>query len=376
MRKTSVFLEACIGLDPESPKSWSGSLRSLLAAMRDAHRLDRVYSLKIPTFKRGLILAKNYTRNRALWRTQYYFDLAYRNAVTGLAAKTKYEGDLALQFGALFSLPQAFPGKQCISMHDGNLAERDKSGFGLVGVSRARINTALRYEEQAAQNMSAICTLSEYLRQSFIRNYHVHPDRVFNIGGGVNLREIPPPLPEKDYSRQRFLFVGVDFVRKGGPQLLDAFRIVRQTVPQAELHIVGPPEIPEELPGVIFHGHLSKNDPEQKSRLESLFRDASLFVMPSLYEPFGIAPLEAMLYELPCLVTDDWALKEFVTPGINGLLVQKGSVDDLAAKMLELLLDPDQLARLGRQGRATVLPQYTWPAVVKRLGKVMDSLAP
>ncbi len=374
MRKTAVFLEAFIGLDPESPKTWSGIVPFLLAAMRGADRLDRTYSLALPPVKRGVLLAKNYSRDRAVWRRHYYFDPAYRNAVTSLAAKTGYAGDFSLQFGALFSSPEAFPGKHCMSMHDGNLAERVNSDFGLTGVSRKRIDDALRYEEHVAQGMTAICTLSEYLRQSFIRNYRVSPDKVFNVGGGINLREIPPVDAGKDYANGQILFIGAEFVRKGGPQLLEAFGIVRASAPGAVLHLVGPTEIPEVPPGVVFHGHLSKKNPEHKAVLDGLFRDCSLFVMPSLYEPYGIAPLEAMLYGMPCLVTDAWALGELVTPGQNGALVEKGSVEDLAAKMLALLKDPEELARMGRAGRDMVLPRYTWPAVVERLGAVMDSL--
>ena len=47
--------------------------------------------------------------------------------------------------------------------------------------------------------------------------------------------------------------------------------------------------------------------PEQRARLETLFRRCCLFVMPSRYELFGIAPLEAMVNQIPCLVTNRWA---------------------------------------------------------------------
>ena len=52
--------------------------------------------------------------------------------------------------------------------------------------------------------------------------------------------------------------------------------------------------IPLELAGgVRYHGFLSKSDPKDVEKLRELFRTCSLFVLPSLYEPFGIAPLEA-----------------------------------------------------------------------------------
>jgi glycosyltransferase involved in cell wall biosynthesis len=108
--------------------------------------------------------------------------------------------------------------------------------------------------------------------------------------------------------------------------------------------------------------------------LESLFRDCTLFVLPSLYEPFGIAPLEAMLYQLPCLVTDAWALRETVIPGFNGDLVAKGSVEGLAEKLLQLLSKPEALATMGRQGRERVLRDYTWSAVVDRMSAAIRTV--
>jgi glycosyltransferase involved in cell wall biosynthesis len=93
-----------------------------------------------------------------------------------------------------------------------------------------------------------------------------------------------------------------------------------------------------------------------------------------LYEPFGIAPLEAMLYQLPCLVTDAWAFRETVSAGFNGDRVAKGSVDDLAAKLMELLTNSDQLAVMGKQGRDLVLRKYTWSAVVDRISNAMGQI--
>ncbi|MGA1983716.1 MAG: glycosyltransferase family 4 protein [Acidobacteriaceae bacterium] len=347
---------------------------SLVNAMDNAGILDCAAGIKVSPLRNSFLLAKNFNRNRAVWRSHYYFDPAYRRALTQSAKRISVSSPFLLQIGHMFSLPEAFPDKKCISYHDGNLAERLKSGLGLEGISQQRIDQAMRYEEQVAGQMDAIFTFSEYLRQSFIKDYRVPAERVFNVGGGVNLSEIPPVNLDKDYTTPCILFIGIEFIRKGGPQLLEAFRMVHETLPAAELHIVGPAKLENPPPGVVFHGRLSKADPEQKQKLESLFRKASLFVLPSLYEPFGIAPLEAMLYQLPCLVTDAWALREIVTPGVNGALASRGSVDDLATKMLELLANPEGLATMGREGRGLVLGSYTWDAVANRMAEATKSL--
>ena len=378
MRELTVFVGGSTGSDPYSSKTWSGSSPFFIKALDQAGLLDKAVGLKLPSLQNYSYLAKNFTPDRAIWRKHFYFDPAYRRALTRTARNIPVEGPFCLQIGHMFSLPEAFPNHKCISYHDGNLPELLNSGFGVEGVSRKRIDQALRYEEETAQQMTAIFTFSEYLRQSFIRDYHCSPDKVFNVGGAVNLTEIPAAVPNKDYTSNRILFIGTEFTRKGGPQLIEAFCTARQSIPTAELHIVGPAQLPTQIkdlpPGVVFHGRLSKSDPTQRQTLESLFRDCTLFTLPSLYEPFGIAPLEAMLYQLPCLVTDAWALREHVTPGINGDLVQKGSAEDLAAKLTHLLSNPDHLAAMGQRARDQALTRYTWSAVVDRMSQVLKTL--
>jgi starch synthase len=372
--KLTVFIGGGLGSDPRSSKTWSGSGLFFLNALNRAGMLDQAVGIKVPRLRNSFLLAKNFNLNRSIWRSHYYFDPVYRRALTQTAAKVSVTGPYLLQLGHWYSLPDAFPHLKCLSYHDGNLAGRLSSGFGFKGISRVRIDQALRYEEQAAGQMAAIFTMSEYVRQSFIDDYHVPPERVFNVGAGINLTDFPPSNPKKDYTAPRILFIGIEFVRKGGPQLLQAFRIVRDALPAAELHIVGPAKLEDPPPGVVFHGHLSKANPEEKQKLESLFHDSTVFVMPSLYEPFGIAPLEAMLYQLPCLVSDAFALRETVIPGFNGDLVPQGSVDAIATKLLELLSSPERLVTMGQQGRDLVLRQYTWSAVADRMSAAIKGI--
>jgi glycosyltransferase involved in cell wall biosynthesis len=375
MREVTVFVGGSTGSDPYSPKTWSGTAPRILKAMEAESLLDHAVGIKVPRFPNSLLMLKNFARDRGVWRKHFYFDPAYRRALTRAAASVPVTSPVLMQIGHMFSLPDAFPGRPCVSYHDGNLAELLSSGFGMEGVSRRRIDQALAYEKQAANRMTAVFTFSEYLRQSFIQNYGVLPEKVFNVGGAVNLDVIPEPIPDKSYRSSQILFIGTEFARKGGPQLLQAFRIVRQSIPSAELHIVGPTQVSDLPPGAFLHGHLSKSNPEHSAKLDSLFRDASLFVLPSLYEPYGIAPLEAMLYQLPAVVTNAWALREFVTPGVTGATVEKGSVEDLATKLTQLLANPELLATMGRQAREMVLSQYTWAAVARRMAPILRRLA-
>jgi glycosyltransferase involved in cell wall biosynthesis len=337
--------------------------------------LAEAIGIKVPPVQDVLLKLRNFSPRRAVWRTHYYLDPLYRRALSDAAGDLPRlsTDSLLLQLGHMYNLRKMFPQRTCLSYHDGNLAVRLASGFGFEGISRQRLDQALRYEEATANQMDAIFTMSEYVRQSFICDFHVHPDRVHAIGGGINLDHIPPFDPFKDYSTQKILFVGSEFERKGGPQLLQAFRAIREDFQNATLHIVGPRLLSHLPPGVYFHGFLSKAVPDQLARLDALFRGATIFVLPSLYEPFGIAPLEAMLYGLPCVVSNAWALRETVHHGLSGELVPVRDADALASALMRMLSDPEKLARMGRAGRDLALKNNTWESVVKRMRLVIET---
>ncbi len=82
---------------------------------------------------------------------------------------------------------------------------------------------------------------------------------------------------------------------------------------------------------IIFKGSVSDDE------LDSLYKNASIFVMPSLYEGFGLPVLEAMSYGIPCVVSDNSSLRE-ISKG-SALLVDANDSNDIAEKMSALLND-------------------------------------
>jgi len=363
-----------IGRDPFDRRSWSTSSYFFFTALKQQGVLHRAFGVEVPAPNRYLCMAKNFSRQRKAWRMHFYMDPSYRDALTEQVRRSLGPGDFDhdfLQLGAMYNVPRLIDGRaRCYSYHDGNLAESLRSPNSPKGLSARKIDRALDYEKTVYHGLHKLFTMSEYLRQSFIDDFDVPPDRVVTVGAGINLDSVPDERPNKRYDTREVLFIGVDFARKGGWNVLEAFKRVRERCPTAKLHLVGPRElsIPAGLQaGVAFHGYLDKQDPRGQAKLAELFDRCCLFVMPSLYEPFGIAPLEAMVNQVPCIVTNKWALKEMVTPGETGELVECGSVDDLEAKLHRLLSDADALAKMGTTARNRVLASFTWNRVADRI---------
>jgi glycosyltransferase involved in cell wall biosynthesis len=98
-----------------------------------------------------------------------------------------------------------------------------------------------------------------------------------------------------------------------------------------------------------------------------------LFVLPSLYEGFGIAILEAMAAGKPVVATTAGGIPEFVEAGETGLLVEPGNAAALAEAIGCLLSDPERARQMGRRGRIRVLEQFQMSNVVRRHEQVYEA---
>jgi glycosyltransferase involved in cell wall biosynthesis len=101
--------------------------------------------------------------------------------------------------------------------------------------------------------------------------------------------------------------------------------------------------------------------------LAEWYRRAQVFVMPSFFESFGIACLEAMAFSVPVVATRAGGLPEVVEDGISGLLVPPGDPQSLAEAIITLLNDPAQRSRMGVAGHERVLESFTPDCVVSQM---------
>ena len=93
----------------------------------------------------------------------------------------------------------------------------------------------------------------------------------------------------------------------------------------------------------------------------------ALFVLPSLYEPFGIVFAEAMSYKLPCIGTNTYAMPEIIDEGKSGYLVPIDDSTMLANRIISILKSPDTAKEMGNNGYIKYLQNYTWDAVVQKM---------
>ncbi|HET6440269.1 MAG TPA: glycosyltransferase family 4 protein [Anaeromyxobacter sp.] len=304
---------------------------------------------------------------RHRWNTEYAFDLHSRCAGTGLSALSPAP-DLVLQNGALLSpgLPPRFPYALLLD-HTRALAMAGPAWPQLGLPPPPDYGPGWRAREDALyQGARAVATFSANVARSLVEHYGVAADKVAVVGAGANV--FPAEAARLD-DGGTILFVGKDFVRKGGRVLLEAFARLRRLFPKSRLLVAGPPR-PPPLPENAFH-----LGPVPEAELPALFAQATVFCLPTLREPFGLAFLDAMACALPCVGTRVEAVPEIVAEGETGLLVAPGDPVALSEALAHLLCDPARAREMGARGRERVAARYRWELVAARLEDLVKPLA-
>jgi len=221
---------------------------------------------------------------------------------------------------------------------------------GLQGV--ANWGGWLPQEIRILREATLIFVRSEHVRRSLCNQYLVPQNRVVRVNAGTNTSVLSEPSSER-FKNKCVLFVGVEWSRKGGPQLLEAFARVKRQVPEASLTIVGcRPDV--SCPGVHVVG------PVPRGQMPHYFAEASVFCLPSRREAFGFSYIEAMQAGLPVIATHLGAAPDFVVDGATGYLVSPDDISTMSHRLVALLENPELCRRLGDNGRQLVARDYTW----------------
>ena len=255
-------------------------------------------------------------------------------------------------------------------------------------------NASTWVERTAYENADGVVAVSESMKADVGSLYGVPDARVRVIPNGIDLQQYhPAPNPDVltkyaiDPDRPFVLFVGRITRQKGIIHLVDAIKSIRPGV-QVVLCAGAPdtPEIGREMTERVEKARAAAAVPiiwipqiVPKNEIIALYSMASVFVCPSVYEPFGIINLEAMACGTPVVASAVGGITEVVVPGETGLLVPidpRGETDfepknperfatDLAEAVNQILDDPERMTEMGRRSRERVERDYSWRSVAR-----------
>ena len=248
-------------------------------------------------------------------------------------------------------------------------------------------------EKTALLNADGIITVSKSMMEDVQQLYAVSPEKIRVIHNGIDLDRYKPTFDKE--------ILGSCGINPDKPFILFVGRITRQ---KGIIHLVnGLPYVDREIQIVLCAGAPDTEDIdiEMKQRVEEvrattnnqiiwisemlpedhivvLNSHASLFVCPSIYEPFGIINLEAMACNTPIVASAVGGIPEVVVHNETGLLVDFESGDnfepkhpgqfsrDLAAAINQLLASPEKLKTMGIESRKRVEKHFSWENIARQ----------
>lgn len=229
---------------------------------------------------------------------------------------------------------------------------------------------------RVSRRLDRVLTVSEASRADLVSEYGVPAERMRVVGNGINV-EVFRPLAGVDRVPDRIVAtLSADAPLKGFRFLLEALAQVRRERPAAHLTVVGAPgaqaDTPDRIRALGLEAAIRFTGKIEDHEIAQLHAEASVAVVPSLYEGFGFPAGEAMASEVPVVSTTGGALPEVVgTDGRCGILVEPGSAEALARGLLDLLGRPESRRReMGAAGRQRVLENFTWRRAAERTVEV------
>ena len=197
------------------------------------------------------------------------------------------------------------------------------------------------------------------------------------VGAAATAR--PPFVPvAEDPGRPYILALGRVVPKKGFDLLLSAYAAVSEDRRHADLVVAGAGPALDDLERladglgvgrqVHFVGRLSREE------VAAAMSGATLFVMPSRLEPFGIVVLEAWRAGVPVVATTRGGAPEFVEDGKTGVLVDPFDTPAFAAALDSLLADPDRREAIGRAGAERVRA-FAWSTIVEEYRRLYSSVS-
>lgn len=234
-------------------------------------------------------------------------------------------------------------------------------------------------ELQLMTESDHVIVCSNYMREELLKNFYLSEKKLTIIPNGIELGDLkvePKEMYPFIMNRKYIFSVGRMVKEKGFETIIDAAQAAKESGKDIYFVIAGKGPMLERYRKIVtdkqldhyvaFVGYVSD---EQRN---ALLVNCEIAVFPSLYEPFGIVALEAMIIAKPTIVSEIGGLKGIVMHKQTGLLMVPGDAENLLANIDFLFQKPDRAKEIGLKGRQIVKSLYGWKRIASHTVKVME----
>jgi glycosyltransferase involved in cell wall biosynthesis len=271
-------------------------------------------------------------------------------------------GDVDVVHGPNFVVPPARRAARVVTVHDLTAVHHPE-------MCTAHTRTYPAVLRRALASGAWVHTVSDFVRAEILELFDADPARVVTVANGVDpIAEADPAAGRRAAGADRYLLaIGTIEPRKNFPALVRAFDTVARDLPALQLVIAGPDgwdggRFEAALAACTHRDRVTRLGALGERERAELLRGATALVYPSIYEGFGLPPLEAMSVGVPVVATAAGAVVEVV--GDGALVVPAGAHDALAAGLVRIVEDAELRSDLAQRGAARAA-RYDWARTVE-----------
>ncbi len=232
-----------------------------------------------------------------------------------------------------------------------------------------RWHSFLRMQKRVVKQLHNVVTVSDCSRQDIARDFGLQPAGIGLVHNGIDT-QVFRPLPGVERRPWRLMATcSADAPLKGLRYLLRAYAQLLEKYPGLELLVVSKPRPGGKTEKLLRHLGITDRvrfvHGISTEEMVRYYAEATLAVVPSVYEGFGLPAGEAMACGVPVISTDGGALPEVV--GDAGLIVPARSIDALAGAIDQLLQDPVRRNELGARGKRRIDETFCWHVCAREM---------
>ncbi|SFF09123.1 glycosyltransferase family 4 protein [Trichococcus pasteurii] len=238
---------------------------------------------------------------------------------------------------------------------------KKSSGGLLLECSDDELQRKIEVQKKIYNSADKIFFMGNWVADRMKELYPQMSCKFVAVGAGIN-PEFSAPIKSEILHKENIIsFIGIDFDRKAGDLVLEAFKIlVEKYDTDAQLYIAGPNCIKTDLTNVNFIGKTEREE------LEQLLKRSTVFCMPSKFEAYGLVFLEAKSYGLLCIGRNNYEMPYLLSADDEDYLIENDDAENLAKNMFILLNDKQkQLRAINNAGK--VYSSNTWESVAEKI---------
>lgn len=355
-------------LNPYDINNWSGTLYYIFQSLKKSHEVEWV--------------EENIYREVYLFHQVHYgesrpfvpeaYALLFGKLLSERLSSSRYDLIVARDYFYIaylkVDIPLVYIGDTTFRLYNSFL-KREDSDF---------VRLADETERRAISRADVLLYSSQWAKESAINDYGASRKKAFVVEFGANIDGIPVlDLQSLQDKVCNLLFIGKNWVYKGGEKALAAYQLLKERGLNCKLSIIGarPDRWDESDPDITIIPFLDKSQQSDREKFYQILSEAHFFILPTVFDCFGIVFCEAAAYGVPSLTADVGGVSQVIREGKNGfLLPEDATPGDYADKIQMVFEDQAYYRRLRRTARIEFEKRLNWEVWAERVNKLFCTM--